>query len=287
MALTKLSILFLYLRNFITPKFHLVTIPVICLVIFSFGSFFQTIFDCQPIASALNPTIVGTCIHVPKLITAGTITGLLTSVITLCFPVPIIGSLKFSGLDRVVVTGVLLIGGMVCIVALLRTTAQIGLVYTNPKVDLLLCTLWTFLKPELAIISACIATLRPSHSKTFYLSFLPKLSFISATPNPNPNSLSKKAKASQALKTRYDLSSEPSGHTNSTTTIVTQTAVARGYEYTLQGYPIKGHRETGEEKTVGSEVVKAWYEREEILDEGSGPETGTGETWVRKEVSIV
>ncbi|MCJ1394480.1 hypothetical protein MMC18_007358 [Xylographa bjoerkii] len=288
MTATKISILFLYRRIFVTPKFHLVTIPVICMVIFwCVGSLFPTIFQCQPMAAAWNPTMAGTCINVPKLFLAGTIANLLTDVIILCLPSPVIWSLKLSRRKQLVVSGVFLVGGLVCVVAILRVTAQIELRHSNPTIDLMLCTLWTILEPELAIISACLPTLRPLLPKASYPSFLPKLSFISTATKSNSNLSSNQSKTSQAPKPWYNLTSESSRHIHATPMIVSPTPAAGRGEYPLQGYPLRGYREIEEEKVVGRGVGKAWYEREEILDEGSGAETEMGAIRVRKEVSIV
>ena len=133
MTPTKLSILFLYRRIFVAPKLHLVTIPVICMVIFlCFGCLFPTIFQCQPMAVAWNPTFAGTCLNLPQLFRAGTIANLLMDVIILCLPLPVLQSLKLAWRDRLMVFGVFLIGSLVCVVALLRIIAQIGPWYLNP-----------------------------------------------------------------------------------------------------------------------------------------------------------
>ncbi|MCJ1401815.1 hypothetical protein MMC11_005032 [Xylographa trunciseda] len=285
MTATKLSILFLYSRIFVRPKFHLVTLLVICMVIFwCVGGLFPTIFQCQPIATAWNPNIVGTCINVPQLFLAGTIANLLTDVTILCLPVSVIWSLKLSKWDRLVVLGVFLVGSLVCVVALLRVTAQIGMGHSNPTVDLMPYTLWTALEPELAIICACIPTLKCLLPNPAYPSFLSKFSFNSAATNSNPHSSSNKPKSPHIPKSGYNLTFESSRCVHATAMIVSP---APADEYPLQGYPLRGYREIGEDKDVGRGWGKAWYEREEILNEGSGVEAEMGTIRVRKEISIV
>ena len=133
MTPTKLSILFFYRRIFATKAFRRITTGAIVLVIaWCIACIFPTIFQCQPIGATWNPQINGTCIDLPQMFEAVTIANLLTDVIILCLPLPIFWNLKLSTWDRLVVSGVFLVGGLVCLFALLHVTAQATVAFTNP-----------------------------------------------------------------------------------------------------------------------------------------------------------
>ncbi|MCJ1246815.1 hypothetical protein MMC30_004024 [Trapelia coarctata] len=314
MTPTKLSVLFLYRRIFTTRTFHLIALAVIAIVIaWCIGGLLPTIFQCRPLPAAWDSNVQGQCVDVPKLFLAGTVANLLTDVLILCLPLRVIWKLKLSLRDRITVSGIFLVGGIVCVTALVRILVQIGLTVTNPTIDLLICSLWTIIEPELAILSACLPTLRPLFSLPnplskylpYKLPFSSKLSFLSSS---NPSSKSQPRSFSRTKNSWYGLPSDSTRRVHGESTTVT-TATAEGWEgsgerggrgdrgereermskgvYNVESIPLRGLKEgEAEDKAVrdwlgqrrrGSEA-KVWSDGEEAGMEG---------IYVRREVTVV
>jgi uncharacterized membrane protein SpoIIM required for sporulation len=133
MTPAKLSILFLYRRIVTSNTFHRVTTAVIVIVLaWCIGCLVPHILQCRPIPAAWNTSIHGDCLDMPKLFLAGTIANLLTDVLILCLPLRNVWNLNMSRCDRLTVSGMFLVGGIVCVAALLRVTVQIGMNLVNP-----------------------------------------------------------------------------------------------------------------------------------------------------------
>ena len=120
-----------------------------------------------PISEAFNldPSAKDHCIKTAKLFRGITISNLLTDVIILCLPLFMIWRLQLALQHQIIVSGLFMLGGIVCIVSLLRTITQTGKEdWSNPTKALMKCGLWAIIEPEIAVLCACLPTLRPIFS---------------------------------------------------------------------------------------------------------------------------
>ena len=122
---TKLSILTLYIRIFVTRTFRAVALVValVC-VAWCIGGMVPTIFLCHTLAKEWDVTDPGGCHNPEATFMAVTISNLLTDVIVLVLPVAAVWNLKLSLRHRLIVSGIFLVGGLACVASLLRIITQ-------------------------------------------------------------------------------------------------------------------------------------------------------------------
>lgn len=110
--LVKVSTVLLYHRIFIKKGFRLFCWVLIgVLAAFSISLVLAQIFSCNPIAKRWNPTLPGVCLVNQNLL--GNVSFglmLLTDVIILVMPMPMIWSLKINLRQKLALTGIIALG---------------------------------------------------------------------------------------------------------------------------------------------------------------------------------
>ncbi len=145
-----------------------------------------TIFQCHPISKAINPAVEGYCISQTEFFLGNAIPNIVTDLLILSLPLHDIMKLHLPRSQRISIAGIFLLGGGVIVASSIRlyycillardgdsadvTCESIapsgpnekpGLMIMQLKVALVNPVLWTVLEPDLALICACLPTLRP------------------------------------------------------------------------------------------------------------------------------
>ncbi|KAI1424967.1 hypothetical protein F5Y12DRAFT_714832 [Xylaria sp. FL1777] len=185
--LIKLSILSLYRRVFPT-RVVMIGSGILLGVTASWwlAVILVTIFQCHPVSKAIDPAIEGHCISQTEFFLGNAIPNIVTDVLILSLPLHDIIKLHLPRSQRVSIAGIFLLGGGVivassirlyyCIqlardgnsadvtresIASSRSDEGLELMIMQLEVALVNPVLWTVLEPNLALICACLPTLRP------------------------------------------------------------------------------------------------------------------------------
>ncbi|CAJ2510296.1 Uu.00g061960.m01.CDS01 [Anthostomella pinea] len=147
--LTKASILLLYLRIFSGVKWFRWT----C---------------CSPVTAAFDKTITQkTCMNNAHFWFANATWSVLTDIIVLFLPMPLVYALQIPRDQKVALVIVFTLGAFVVITSCLRiTTLDIQATTTDPLYDIA-STMWTIIEMNVAVICACLPQIRPLIVKLF------------------------------------------------------------------------------------------------------------------------
>ena len=112
-ASTKVSLLLLYHRLFYPSKRFRLVVRIGAAIVFCqwFSLTIGTIFQCIPVAAFWNRNIEGAkCIDLPRFTITSGVLNLLTDVMILCLPVPMLWGLNTTKAQKVTLTGIFLLG---------------------------------------------------------------------------------------------------------------------------------------------------------------------------------
>ena len=100
-----------YLRIFPTRSFRIACFVVMAIVVsWSLGAIFATIFQCIPIAASWNKEISGNCVNSDATWFSYAVINILTDVIVLALPIPLVLRLHLSLRNRLLLCGIFLLG---------------------------------------------------------------------------------------------------------------------------------------------------------------------------------
>lgn len=112
-CLNKVATILLYLRLFSSPRFRVVALTIMGLIVAaSIGSICATIFQCIPVAGAWNHSIKSRCINSGQFWVAYAVMNILTDVMVLVLPIPMIQKLTLGKRDKTMLYGLFLLGGL-------------------------------------------------------------------------------------------------------------------------------------------------------------------------------
>ncbi|KGO73924.1 hypothetical protein PITC_016800 [Penicillium italicum] len=160
-TLTKTSIVIFYHRIF-NLRWSLYF--AISIIIAYFVAVITTIAAaCRPTSyfwdQYIDPTAKGTCIDVPNFFFVSGIVAVLIDVMILCVPVPVIWKLQMPKSQRVAVTSILLLGGFVCIVGIVRVVFLYKHTQSkDPSWTIAPVFMWSCVEPFIGIVCACLPT---------------------------------------------------------------------------------------------------------------------------------
>ncbi|KAM0250028.1 hypothetical protein ACHAQJ_008797 [Trichoderma viride] len=167
--LTKCSILLLYLRLFEIVRWIRWSCRglLACAIIYCISSMIATIFQCHPVTKAFDKALPGTCIDLAKFWYANAGFSIATDVIILLLPMPLVYQLEVPRAQKVALMAVFAIGIFVVITSCLRVTT-LDIFATSPDNTYDIANvMWTIIEPNVAIICACLPTLRQLVVKLF------------------------------------------------------------------------------------------------------------------------
>ncbi|KAL8801760.1 MAG: hypothetical protein Q9182_004232 [Xanthomendoza sp. 2 TL-2023] len=167
-ASIKLSILLFYRRLFPHSNTSLkwrTAHAALCAasIILGLISLFGTAFQCTPVKFLWDPTIPGGhCINFSAFARFTSICNIVTDVLILAMPLPIVWSLHLERGKKVGVCGLFLLGGFVCITSIIRFCYLEAIGHpTDPTWDNVNSAIWTVVEPCIGIVSACLPIMGP------------------------------------------------------------------------------------------------------------------------------
>ncbi|CAG8980596.1 hypothetical protein HYALB_00013746 [Hymenoscyphus albidus] len=155
--LTKCSILLLYLRIFVQRPFRILCWILLAIVpTYGIASTSASIWQCNPIPRAWDKTIQGSCINITASWFANAGFSIVTDIIILALPMPLVYSLKLEKPHKVALALVFALGGFVVVTSVLRSTT---LHFSSTSMDTtydIASSIWTIIESNIGIICACL-----------------------------------------------------------------------------------------------------------------------------------
>ncbi|KAL2038945.1 hypothetical protein N7G274_008285 [Stereocaulon virgatum] len=166
---TILVISIFYFTTSATTKASLILLSTGIIVSYYISLFFTTIFQCVPVAAFWDHTIKNPkCVDLSAFSLGSGIANLLTDVMVLCLPMPMVWSLHTNRTHKLILTGIFLLGFFVCAVSMVRLAISIttiasksqgkGFDSTWNSRDIIV---WSSVEQSVGVLSACLPTLRP------------------------------------------------------------------------------------------------------------------------------
>ncbi|KAH7094484.1 hypothetical protein FB567DRAFT_4739 [Paraphoma chrysanthemicola] len=168
LGLVKSSILVMYKNIFAVRKFQLVVYAVLAFVVGWTVSFtISHLFTCYPITVFIEPYYGNSCVETVPMFLALLFTDVIADILILVLPIPMVLSIKMEIKKKLAVILMLTLGAAVCAVSITRVVATYSIAkeYIKHPDDVIYYTapvfFWTNIELSLAIVCACLPTLRP------------------------------------------------------------------------------------------------------------------------------
>ncbi|PQK12406.1 hypothetical protein BB8028_0003g10230 [Beauveria bassiana] len=162
-CLNKVAMIMIYLRQFPSSRFRVAAFTTLGVVVLgSVGSICATIFQCVPVAGAWDESIEAKCIHFGHFWVANSVMNILTNVMMIALPIPMVQKLKLGKHDKAMLFGLFLLGGFVTITSILRTTSVQHPLKNRMDITFDFSTrgIWTLIEANLGTIIPCLVVLR-------------------------------------------------------------------------------------------------------------------------------
>ncbi|RAL12388.1 uncharacterized protein BO97DRAFT_434373 [Aspergillus homomorphus CBS 101889] len=174
LGLTKLSLLVLFRNIFaVSRAFNLASAILIAITAaWTVSFFFSNLFTCYPITALVEEYYNNNCLDSLAMWYAGCITDVLIDLIIMVLPLPMVFKLQLAPKQKVAVSAVFVMGTGVIAISITRLAmyVKIGSTYLDHYTDdsyyISPIVFWTNIETALAVILACLPTLRPLW--TFY-----------------------------------------------------------------------------------------------------------------------
>ena len=112
-CLNKVATILLYLRIFISRGFRIAAFITLGIIVsWSIGGVFATIFQCVPIAGSWDRSVDATCIDKGKFWVAYAVMNILTDVMVLALPIPVVLTLQLKTREKALLCAMFLLGGL-------------------------------------------------------------------------------------------------------------------------------------------------------------------------------
>lgn len=127
-----------------------------------------SIFQCKPISGFWNRNSPSTCVNNHAFFIGISVPNILTDILLLILPVPYIWKLRRGIAQKAGIAGMFSLGGFVTIISIVRLHALVFASTTSPDLDwnYVYVVIWTTVEANIAIVSACLPSLRPFISYT-------------------------------------------------------------------------------------------------------------------------
>ncbi|KAJ6015163.1 hypothetical protein N7540_009754 [Penicillium herquei] len=163
-VLVKSSILALYWRIFNRTNIKIpISIIATAVCMWGIAVFLLSLLQCIPTRGFWDRSVNASCnVDSQKFLFAISIPNILTDLTLLILPVPYIMKLNIPSNQKKAIISIFLLGGFVCIASIMRlvavlnqsTDADVSWNWVNQAI-------WATVEADLAIVSACLPTLRP------------------------------------------------------------------------------------------------------------------------------
>ncbi|KAI0512571.1 hypothetical protein F5B22DRAFT_615408 [Xylaria bambusicola] len=162
-SLTKVSIILFYFtllpqrsyRNFLRGMMVIVILTGLTCTI-------AGIFQCNPIASAWNANIHGTCFNQPALFFANGGLNITQDLVLYVLPTRILWSMNLPLKQRIALVGIFVVGGLTIIAGIIRIPSlQEAVMSNDPTWDHVGSSIWSSIECNVGIVCACLVHLKP------------------------------------------------------------------------------------------------------------------------------
>ncbi|PWY87371.1 integral membrane protein [Aspergillus heteromorphus CBS 117.55] len=161
---TKLSILALYKRIFSIRPMILAANGVAALVIlWCFGVCLIGAVTCMPFHKLWDPTVPGGCINLPQFYYGLQIPNIVSDAIILVLPMRPVWNLQVPRTQKVMLTGIFLLGALTLAFDIVRLVTMIELSRAGDDITYneVPASVWTCIEPAVGITAACLSNMRP------------------------------------------------------------------------------------------------------------------------------
>ncbi|MCJ1403806.1 hypothetical protein MMC11_007029, partial [Xylographa trunciseda] len=166
-SFVKLSIAFLLLR-LVTSVWYkrLLWATIAFLIAATLVAAMTLIFSCVPPAANWDPTLLPTakCFSLSTFTAVGllnTSVNIVTDVLFVILPIPVIWGLQLNVRTRITLIGVLSLGTFACIASIIKLSIQINILSTPDQTRNDSYNIWNSIELSVGIIAACLPSLRP------------------------------------------------------------------------------------------------------------------------------
>ncbi|KAF2208670.1 hypothetical protein CERZMDRAFT_48687, partial [Cercospora zeae-maydis SCOH1-5] len=165
----KLSILFQYLRIFPDRRFRRRCWTLMAIIVTWTGwAFFSALFACWPIQHFWDDSIPGTCLNRLAVWFSNAAMNIVTDIATTVLPLPVLKSLNLPRRQRYILMVVFGMGGVVCIISIMRLSALYAISMSNDvSWDNPLAAIWSSLEVNVGILCSCLPTLKGCITRYF------------------------------------------------------------------------------------------------------------------------
>ncbi|KAL8644847.1 MAG: hypothetical protein Q9210_007041 [Variospora velana] len=177
----KYSILAFYYRVFAIPQFrrilYMITAFVTCYVI---SVDLVCLFQCTPVHSFWDLDVPRHCVNIDRFFIASGAVNVFLDFIIFAVPIPLLWRLRTSFNQKLVLTAIFTVAGFVVIVSIVRIIVLSRIGKKDITWNYINGALWAVAEPSVAVICACLPSLRPLFATTYNaMSRIPKRVSIS------------------------------------------------------------------------------------------------------------
>ncbi|KAJ4309662.1 hypothetical protein N0V84_011382 [Fusarium piperis] len=162
-SLTKVSILFLYLRVFPQQNYRVFNICMMAFVIATgFSCTVAGIFQCNPIRRAWLTSLPGTCFNRVALFIANASLNIAQDLIIYILPIPMLWQVQRPLGQRLALIGIFVVGGFVCVTGMIRLKSlQVASISKDPTWDNYGAAVWSSIEANFGLICASLVHFKP------------------------------------------------------------------------------------------------------------------------------
>ncbi|MCJ1265865.1 hypothetical protein MMC22_005746 [Lobaria immixta] len=177
-GIIKLSITLYYRRIFVGIKgtlFDWITkVAIVIVVLWTIACLVSSIFSCGAHFSANWGTfqdVVKYCGAMTNITNAFVVSDLITDIMILCLPLPVIWKIQMTTTRKLIVTGILATGAVSIVASIIKVIISFEIINGGPNInvdpELTASTIlyWSMIEGGLAVVAACLPTLRVLVSK--------------------------------------------------------------------------------------------------------------------------
>ncbi|KAL1967165.1 hypothetical protein VTN77DRAFT_3456 [Rasamsonia byssochlamydoides] len=191
----------------------------------------------------INPEFKGSCVNFYAFFVSNASLSVLTDFMVLLIPIPMVLNLQMPLTQRLIVCGIFMLGGFVCIAGIVRIHF-LTLMFKSPDLtwNMAQSFVWSCVEPCIGIVCGCLPTLRPVISRCFPR-FLHSQRSTSQTPNNYISNSSSGAGATFKAQNRDFLRLQESKRKKKMNPLMTTDTVADDDEVGLTNAVENGHRQ--------------------------------------------
>jgi hypothetical protein len=162
-SLTKVSILFLYLKLFPQRSHRIFSYSMMVFVILTgLGCTIAGLFQCDPIPKAWNTSLDGTCFNVVALFLANAGLNIAQDFIIYILPAPTLWKVQLPLKQRLALILVFVVGGFVVVTGIIRLDSlRVASVSSDPTWDNYGAAIWSSIEANFGIVCASLVHFKP------------------------------------------------------------------------------------------------------------------------------